>query len=263
MSRPQSPSRESPAKDIKNISSNLEFQHFDHTETNIPKYNLPAPATQNTNNASSIWKLEYYQKYFNVDTADVRLKIEFNKVSRRIILSIVPYKSSFFDEIRNSPDLYGPFWVATTVTFLLFTTGSIAESIKHLINGGKEPYSYDFTKMSVSATTVYVYTFLIPLFWWGMFKWWKIQVPYLNIVDLYGYAMSVLMPVALICIIPSEIIKWITVSVAAGLSGLFIIRNLRPELRKLETQAISATFITLFTLAIHTGLLVFFKFYFF
>lgn len=57
----------------------------------------------------NFWTVEYYQKYFDVNTDDV---------IQRILSSVVPQRAGtgYFDQtIRAKPDMYGPFWISTTL----------------------------------------------------------------------------------------------------------------------------------------------------
>lgn len=85
----------------------------------------------------SVWQIEYYQKYFNVST---------NEVLARISGSIVPtFNQNFLiNKIRPNPDLYGPFWICTTLIFTIAISGNM---YSFLSNFGT-PYSWqtDFHK---------------------------------------------------------------------------------------------------------------------
>lgn len=55
-------------------------------------------------------------------------------------------RANFLDVLEGNPDLYGPFWIATTVVFILFLGGTIS---KHLAEtGAAELFAYDFKLLS-------------------------------------------------------------------------------------------------------------------
>src|ERR1700742_4849869 len=62
-----------------------------------------------------IFTLSFYAQFFDVDTAEVL---------KRCWASLWP-RASFLDLLDGNPDLYGPFWIATTVVFILFLVGTI------------------------------------------------------------------------------------------------------------------------------------------
>lgn len=57
----------------------------------------------------SIFSIEFYQKFFNVDA---------NVVLERIMAAIIPRRAPIHymkQEIDTNPDLYGPFWIVVTL----------------------------------------------------------------------------------------------------------------------------------------------------
>lgn len=63
---------------------------------------------------------------------------------KRCFAALIP-RSNFLDVLDGNPDLYGPFWIATTVVVILFMTGTISGYLAQL---GKGHYAYDFTLLS-------------------------------------------------------------------------------------------------------------------
>lgn len=103
---------------------------------------LPLPATANNTqtNQLHIWQIEYYQQYFQVDT---------QQVLERLVSSITPRpnKSYFNSNIRQNPDLYGPFWVC--VTFIV--TVAISGNIVTYFHTPDADFQIDFSKITLSA----------------------------------------------------------------------------------------------------------------
>lgn len=98
--------------------------------------------------------------------------------------------------MEGNPDLYGPFWIATTVVVILFLTGTISSYLAH---NGKEHFAYDFKLLSGAAGLVYGYTLFIPLGLWAVLKWFGSESA--NVLEcwaLYGYANLIWIPVALV-----------------------------------------------------------------
>lgn len=54
-------------------------------------------------------------------------------------------RANFLDVLEGNPDLYGPFWIATTVVFILFLGGTIS---KYLQDSEGVRFAYDFTLLS-------------------------------------------------------------------------------------------------------------------
>lgn len=51
-------------------------------------------------------------------------------VRTRLLHALVPFNPKFYDISENSPDLYGPFWIYTTLIFIIAAAGSLAKYIK-------------------------------------------------------------------------------------------------------------------------------------
>lgn len=145
----------------------------------LPPGNSSFLPTANSNSSSSkhfLWSLSFYAQFFDVDT---------HEVLRRCRAVAFPY-SNFLDVLDGNPDLYGPFWIATTVVVILFLTGTISQ---YLAREGKTHFAYDFTLLSGAAGLIYGYTFVIPPALWAALKWFKAESANLmECVTLYGYA---------------------------------------------------------------------------
>jgi hypothetical protein len=89
------------------------------------------------------FSLEYYSKWFDVDT---------KLVAERAWRTLYP-REDYVDVVLNgTPDLYGPFWLPTTLIFALFLSSSLSASISAYLSG--QPYAYDFTRLSVAVSVV-------------------------------------------------------------------------------------------------------------
>ena len=54
-------------------------------------------------------------------------------------------RANFLDVLEGNPDLYGPFWIATTVVFILFLGGTVSQ---YLASIGEKSFAYDFSLLS-------------------------------------------------------------------------------------------------------------------
>lgn len=54
-------------------------------------------------------------------------------------------RANFLDVLEGNPDLYGPFWIATTVVLILFLGGTISG---YLAREGRGVFAYDFGLLS-------------------------------------------------------------------------------------------------------------------
>ncbi|GFQ68423.1 protein YIPF1 [Trichonephila clavata] len=205
---------------------------------------------------TSFWKFSYYQSFFDVDT---------DQVVQRIVWSMIPLpgRATFLDrQIRPKPDLYGPFWIAAT---LVFSTAICANIANYLRTEGQSAHtwSYDFHKVSLSATAIYSYTFLLPIILWGLMWYRQSSNRYslLEILCVYGYSLAIYVPISVLWVIQVAWFQWILVIIGATLSGAVLLQTFWPIFRD-DNKKIAAVVLCLILL-FHTLLAVGFVTYFF
>lgn len=143
-------------------------------------------------------------------------------------------RSNFLDVLEGNPDLYGPFWIATTVVLILFLGGTISDK---LAQSGTAPFAYDFKLLSGAAGLIYGYTLFIPMGLYLALRYFGSESA--NLLEcwaLYGYANLIWIPVALISWSPISILNWVFVGVGFGMSVAFLLRNLYPVLSATDKQ---------------------------
>ncbi|KAF4551914.1 Yip1 domain-containing protein 1 [Elsinoe fawcettii] len=196
-----------------------------------------------------LWTLSFYAQFFDVDTAEVL---------RRCWAAVFP-RSNFLDVLDGNPDLYGPFWIATTVVVILFLTGTISS---YLASTGREHYTYDFALLSGAAGLVYGYTFVLPLGLWGVLRWFGSESA--NVLEcwaLYGYANLIWIPVALVSWSPLTALNYAFVGVGFAVSVVFLVRNLYPVLSVSDVK--TSKILLIVVVALHAGLAIAIKILFF
>ncbi|MCJ1298536.1 hypothetical protein MMC08_001326 [Hypocenomyce scalaris] len=239
-------------EDLEFHSSN--FDDTPHPRAKNPPSGLPFPATTSTpsglgSSKRYLWTLSFYAQFFDVDTAEVL---------RRCQTSLYP-RSNFLDILDGNPDLYGPFWIATTVVMILFLTGTISS---YLAGRSEKHFEYDFRLLSGAAGLVYGYTGVIPIALWGVLRWSGSEgASVLECWALYGYANLIWIPVALISWSPVTVLNWVFVGVGFAVSGLFLIRNLWPVVS--ATDARTSRILLLVVIGLHAGLALAIKILFF
>jgi hypothetical protein len=92
--------------------------------------------------------------------------------------------------VNNQPDLYGPFWIPSTLVFALFLSSSLSTSIQAYLAGNA--YSYDFTALSVAVTVVYIYALAVPMAIWAVIRYWAgvDERGPADLICIYGYVQS-------------------------------------------------------------------------
>lgn len=210
-------------------------------------------ASASTKPKHHLLALPFYAQAFDVDTAEVL---------RRCLAAVYP-RANFLDVLDGNPDLYGPFWIATTVVVILFLTGSIS---RWLVQGGRAGYAYDFRLLSGAAGLIYGYTAAIPLLLSLALRYLGAGGPdapasALEHLSLYGYANVIWIPVALVSWSPVDVLNYVFVGVGLALSGLFLVRNLWPVIS--TTPAQRAKGLLVVVVLLHVGLAVAIKVLFF
>lgn len=206
---------------------------------------------------TSILDLEFFAKYFDVTTQDVR---------QRILWSVIPaptadnYVERF---IRTNPDLYGPLWINVTLIFAIAICGNIAN---YLSSGEADQWHYDFAKVGIAASTVSTYVCFIPIALWFFFWFRGCTAMYtlLQMICLYGYSMSVYVPISLLWVISARMIQYILVVVGALASGGVLIFSFAPVVRSDPSQTLKFSYlIFLVIVGLHALVAFTFLMYFF
>uniref|UniRef100_T1PJC1 Protein YIPF n=1 Tax=Musca domestica TaxID=7370 RepID=T1PJC1_MUSDO len=196
---------------------------------------LPEPATA-TPSKTSFLTIEYYQKFFDVDTY---------MVLERIANSMIPKRapSNYLkSHIGLNPDLYGPFWITTTLIFCIAISGNIANYLQH--QSDNYQWRYNFHLVSYAATCIFIYVNFLPGALWALFKYSLKPLQegletenadytpsLLSLMCVYGYSLAIYIPVSILWVIQLSILQWLLVITAALLSGSVLIAVLTPALR--------------------------------
>ncbi|PNS16980.1 Protein YIP5 [Sphaceloma murrayae] len=240
-------------------NDDLEFHNSDFTTAPSNRGKLPPSSSASflpssstprpSNGKHYLWTLSFYAQFFDVDTAEVL---------RRCWAAVFP-RTNFLDVLDGNPDLYGPFWIATTVVVILFLTGTISS---YLATTGRDHYTYDFALLSGAAGLVYGYTFVLPLGLWGVLKWFGSESA--NVLEcwaLYGYANLIWIPVALVSWSPLPALNYAFVAVGFAVSVVFLVRNLYPVLSVSDVK--TSKILLIVVVVLHAGLAIAIKVLFF
>eukprot|EP01130_Rhizamoeba_saxonica_P015929 TRINITY_DN725_c0_g1_i1.p1 TRINITY_DN725_c0_g1~~TRINITY_DN725_c0_g1_i1.p1 ORF type:complete len:260 (-),score=37.58 TRINITY_DN725_c0_g1_i1:37-816(-) len=155
------------------------------------------------------YQVERYGRYFDVDTVDVL---------RRVLHSMVPFlNKEYYAEMGRNPDLYGPFWITTTVIIAMAVTGNVVSFITDTEFSGQH-----IIKLVYGAAVIYGYCFIIPLGFWVLFFWQEIPIKLIYLYCFYGYSLFIYIPIAILCIIPFWWLSVIFIAIGAVVSTGFL-----------------------------------------
>ncbi|KAI8388032.1 uncharacterized protein BYT42DRAFT_602653 [Radiomyces spectabilis] len=232
-------------------SDGLEFQDFTSSSNagSSAKAPPPPPSANNINyfdtqqqtsprSNKPLWSLDYYAQFFDVDTT---------QVLERCLKSLYPVGDFASDTLNNQPDLYGPFWIATTVVFAVFVCSSLAGSLAAYMNDAT--HVYDFRLLSYAVFVIYTYSFVSPVLVWASTKYYGCQPNLLEIIDFYGYSLTIWIPVSVLCVMPFDIARWVFVSIAFALTAFFLTKNLYMVISRADAK--TSRFILLAILLAH------------
>ncbi|GBG68828.1 hypothetical protein CBR_g3522 [Chara braunii] len=163
----------------------------------------------------SIFNISTYKPYFDVDTVDVL---------ERIQETLIPNRSTFLEKTGARPDIYGPFWICTTLIFLASALGNIAN---YLSSSKHTDWHLDINKVSRSTTLLYGYVGLVPLLLFGVLKYYGMTSGLVQLWCMYGYSLFIYIPCMFVTVIPFEFLRWLAVAASCFLSTWFLATNIR------------------------------------
>ena len=219
----------------------LEFQNIAHTgsqgqiSVDIPSASdsLPGSSSSSTLDASSsspsssahsanapFYSLNYYKPYFDI-TTDV--------LFARMMRAVNP-KSTVLYTDDATPDLYGPFWITTTLCLLLAVCSNLASYIELKTSvheeGEKEPsWHYDFRTLTVSVSVFYSLITWVPVVFYVLLSRAGHPRGLVELICIQGYSFSVLLGVIVMMLIPVSGLRWTVVAVGAFIQCWFVVKN--------------------------------------
>jgi hypothetical protein len=190
-------------------------------------FSKPAPgpsgdAAQPSSGFLGFFSVHAYRPYFNVDTSDV---------VERIIDSVFPFRGDFVEKTSHNPDMYGPFWICSTLVFLTAALGNLAAYLAHKTSDGDGAWHYDINTVSWSAGLFYGYVGIIPLALYFLLKYLGVTSGLVQLWCLYGYSLFVFIPASFFSAVPVEIVRWGAVGTAGLMSAIFLAVNLRSHIK--------------------------------
>jgi hypothetical protein len=124
-----------------------------------------------------------YKPFFDVDTSDV---------VERLKESLFPFRGTFTEKTADKPDLYGPFWICTTLIFVAASIGTFVTYIAH--KWKKQEWNYDINLVTWSAGVFYGYVTIVPLALYVVLKYFSAPSGLVQLFCLYGYSLFVFIP---------------------------------------------------------------------
>ena len=199
------------------------------------------------------WQIGFWRNMFDVDTKEVLLRL-FN--------SLLPFRRPFVDSIQAKPDLWTPFWICSTLIFFMTWTGNFANYLNTVIAGAE--YDVQLEKLPWGAMVVYGYWLVIPLAFWGIFRWKAVPIPLLLCYCIYGYSLFTYIPISIVAIAalgPIQWLSWLLIMLACAYSTITLCFPFFFLVREHEFKLGYILVLVMGLLSVGLGLS--FKFYFF
>ena len=193
---------------------------------------------------------ESFGKYFNVEVSDIKQKLKG---------SLIPFNKSFYESIEINADLYGPFWIFTTIIFLIALIGNFSSYV-HAED--KTKFVYDYNHVPHAIFIIYGFGFGAPIVLWIIMKFiFRIDIDLLTNLCIYGYSYTILIPILLVCIIPFKLVATLALLYFLIHSCTFLFHNMYLVIQQ---RAQKSKYVVLGLLGgIQLLLFFFLKFYFF
>jgi len=164
-----------------------------------------------------MWHLQYYQEWFDM-TTDLAVS--------RLKHALSPWKKeAFYSTTKDKPDLYCPFWITATLTFLIAAISNNARYFESS-HGTKENWRSDAIELMTTASTLTGFCIFVPLIIYLLLLNSTNQKDYIEVLSVYGYSLLVYLPAVVLLWIPSYALRLIVFLFSAGFSASFLIRNL-------------------------------------
>jgi hypothetical protein len=202
-----------------NYNNNNNNNNMDYPE-NLPDSNLINKVSQNVGRSwldSINCNITFLQIYFDFETDDI---------IQRLIASLIPFNKNFINLVEKKPDLYGPFWIYTTLIFIIASAGSLT---KYIQGATQEDYFQKFIPLAMSV--IYGIGFCLPLIIKVLMYIFGSETAFVLVLNIYGYSFSIYGPIFILCI-PLEQLQWLLLFYAVLSSTCFLLLNFWKELNK-------------------------------
>ena len=189
---------------FENINSTSDYQNNanKNIQTNniTPEYpdpNLINKATENTKSSfldNIMCNMSFLQSYFDIETDDI---------IKRLLASLIPCNKNFINIVEKKPDLYGPFWIYTTLIFIIASAGSLTQYIH---GADQEDYFQKF--IPIAGGVIYGIGFCLPLIVKALMYVFGSETGFVLVLCIYAYSFTIYAPIFILCI-PFEKLQWI------------------------------------------------------
>ena len=157
-------------------------------------------------------------------------KVTYDEIKNRIKCSFKPINNDFLKIAEEYPDLYGPFWIYTTLIYVIAAGGALSYYFTNSAN------NYFQMFVPVAGSILYSFGFGFPFALWLCMKIFKLKMNYVSLICLYGYSLCCLIPVLILCSTGFGWIQWLFLTYGIANSTAFVLINLWNIIKSLEER---------------------------
>lgn len=151
--------------------------------------------------------LNYWSEFFEIDQTELRL---------RVMATLNPIKPSLAERIEEKPDLYGPFWICTTLIFMLLISESFWNVLNNMLTSKDKRNIFNFQQISWAVSLVYGAFLAFPMIFFVVNKLFGSSSSVLKCACIYGYSVFSLVLASFLSILPIKSFRylfWISASI--------------------------------------------------
>jgi protein YIPF1/2 len=118
-----------------------------------------------------------------------------------LVASLIPFNKRFFSMYKDKPDLYGPFWIYTTLIIIIAISGNLSRYFEL----GSNDFTYNYNFIPIAATVLYSMALGLPFalkFIMRLLGSNFFNGTFIEIVGIYGCSFTSFLITALICAVP-------------------------------------------------------------
>ena len=90
-------------------------------------------------------------------------------------------------------------------------------------------------QLTVAGSVIYSYVTLLPLLFWLLLRYYEASKKLADVLCIYGYTMAIFIPVTVLCVLPSNLLRWLLVQ-------LFLLFGFASALSALSATSSAAVF---------------------
>lgn len=242
---------------------------MDQNATNPQQQNAAKPTNMAMRFLNMCCNFQTATELFDVDTVDVTARIKSaatqfflpDRFRNTTIGTNIAKNTANNEGVKSNhhrpsnekgPDLYGPFWIAMTLVFVLSVTSNLSAYRRHTHDAKHsaaeadddtatvvDRFDYDITHLIHAFAVVIQFVLVVPTIFWlftnclgisdnssnSSFPSWSLWV------CCYGYSqIPILLGCSVVWIVPYWIYHWVVLGGALSASALLILRNLSTPL---------------------------------